>query len=184
MKSWRTLASCAPSRWPLTDPQELTDRWFAGNTSFARSVCARCPVAAECLSQSLIDGDHWYGIFGGLDPEQRRVVNRVEGRHEWSSGCGCEYCVAVTAATSSPGGIRDTNGPNATHGRIKTYRRGCHCAACTLAMYLKSLRRRKDTNANAVVPIRLHVSEQQACGHDTSAGDCRVCLVHNERIAA
>jgi WhiB family redox-sensing transcriptional regulator len=42
----------------------------------ARQVCGRCPVTAECLAYSLSNNEA-YGIWGGLDPEERRSLNRT-----------------------------------------------------------------------------------------------------------
>jgi WhiB family redox-sensing transcriptional regulator len=42
----------------------------------AKSVCARCPVRAECLAYALDNGlDH--GIFGGATEAERRAVRRA-----------------------------------------------------------------------------------------------------------
>ncbi|WP_101395206.1 WhiB family transcriptional regulator [Phycicoccus duodecadis] len=40
----------------------------------ARSVCASCPVRARCLSAALLYGEE-YGIWGGLDTEQRAALD-------------------------------------------------------------------------------------------------------------
>ena len=40
----------------------------------ARSVCTSCPVRARCLSAALLYGEE-YGIWGGLDPEQRAALD-------------------------------------------------------------------------------------------------------------
>ena len=41
----------------------------------ARQICARCPVRDECLAYAL-DADERYGIWGGLDPDERRNLRR------------------------------------------------------------------------------------------------------------
>tara|TARA_R110000824_G_scaffold353364_1_gene540550 strand:- start:857 stop:1240 length:384 start_codon:yes stop_codon:yes gene_type:complete len=47
-----------------------------GQTSApAKAICAGCPVAFECLLDSLIHGDR-FGIFGGLTERERREVKR------------------------------------------------------------------------------------------------------------
>jgi WhiB family redox-sensing transcriptional regulator len=46
----------------------------------AKSICARCPVCAECRRFALVTNQQ-YGIWGGLDEEERRVVRR-----EWRRG--------------------------------------------------------------------------------------------------
>ena len=39
----------------------------------AKSVCALCPVRAECLSWALESGQA-YGVWGGLDEDERREL--------------------------------------------------------------------------------------------------------------
>lgn len=41
----------------------------------AKKICARCPVAAECLEYGLEKSDGW-GTWGGLAPEDRKKVLR------------------------------------------------------------------------------------------------------------
>ena len=37
----------------------------------ARAICARCPVRSPCYDLAIAVGDRW-GIFGGLNPEERQ----------------------------------------------------------------------------------------------------------------
>lgn len=68
--SWMGKAACRGKDGEL---------WFAlpgtvGERE-ARARCASCPVRRECLDEALAEGmDH--GIWGGLDPEERRVEAR------------------------------------------------------------------------------------------------------------
>ena len=39
----------------------------------AKSVCASCPVRDECLEHA-IDVDERYGIWGGLNQDERRLL--------------------------------------------------------------------------------------------------------------
>lgn len=41
----------------------------------AKAVCAYCPVAKECLAWALRNGKV-HGIWGGLDTDERRALNR------------------------------------------------------------------------------------------------------------
>jgi WhiB family redox-sensing transcriptional regulator len=41
----------------------------------AKQVCGQCPVKAECLAYAL-DSREAYGIWGGLDPDERRDLRR------------------------------------------------------------------------------------------------------------
>jgi hypothetical protein len=57
--------------------------WFSGydaEMSEALSICGSCPfgVKRECLEGAVRRGDRWFGIFGGLLPEERRNANRVQ----------------------------------------------------------------------------------------------------------
>jgi len=42
----------------------------------AKAVCASCPVCSQCRSYSLATNQQ-YGVWGGLDEEQRRAVRRA-----------------------------------------------------------------------------------------------------------
>lgn len=62
---WRKMAACRGM-----DPEQ----WFPlGDGAQARAVCARCPVADQCLAWAVqVGADH--GIFGGLDADDRRAL--------------------------------------------------------------------------------------------------------------
>lgn len=46
---------------------------YEAGVARARGICADCPVRAECLDRALAMGlDD--GVFGGLDPAERRVA--------------------------------------------------------------------------------------------------------------
>lgn len=49
--------------------------WFPdthdGSAAYARSICHRCPVEADCLSANI---DQPVGIWGGTTPEMRRLL--------------------------------------------------------------------------------------------------------------
>lgn len=45
----------------------------------ARQICGQCPVTAECLAYALSNHEA-YGIWGGLDPEERRSLSRQRSR--------------------------------------------------------------------------------------------------------
>ncbi|HYN29283.1 MAG TPA: WhiB family transcriptional regulator [Dermatophilaceae bacterium] len=66
---WREQGSCAGH--PRGGWFEDT-RTPAAHT--ARRICARCPVRRRCLAASLLYGEE-YGIWGGLDPEQRELLH-------------------------------------------------------------------------------------------------------------
>jgi WhiB family redox-sensing transcriptional regulator len=85
-----------PERPPVTDLPELPGRrpawirhaacrgmdpnlWYPDvgandhTIAAAKAVCARCPVADECLEYGL--NDRW-AIFGGLDQRERREIRK------------------------------------------------------------------------------------------------------------
>jgi WhiB family redox-sensing transcriptional regulator len=70
--NWRLRAACLG---------QDTDQWFPeGNEPLAiaaKLVCARCPVADECLSWAQANGEIW-GIWGGLDEDERRVLRHTD----------------------------------------------------------------------------------------------------------
>lgn len=75
---WRELAAC--------EGEDLDTFFPVGSAGpalwqerRAKSICAGCPVAEECLSHALRTGqDH--GIWGGLTSEERRDLRRRGGQ--------------------------------------------------------------------------------------------------------
>ncbi len=70
---WRADAACAmdnPEAWFPGDKSNDPRRW-----DYARAVCGGCTVRAQCLAFAL-DTREQHGMFGGLDPEQRRAILR------------------------------------------------------------------------------------------------------------
>lgn len=65
--SWQERALCAQ-----TDPEAFFPE-KGGSTREAKSVCARCLVAAECLDYALANNER-FGIFGGLSERERRKL--------------------------------------------------------------------------------------------------------------
>lgn len=69
--SWQADALCAQ-----TDP-EIFFPEKGGSTAEAEKVCARCPVAAECLDYAL-DNDERFGVWGGATlPRRRRLAKSL-----------------------------------------------------------------------------------------------------------
>ncbi|MFB7618757.1 WhiB family transcriptional regulator [Kitasatospora sp. NPDC056181] len=69
-------AACAgvdPELFFPGDEDEFADRR-------ARQICAGCPVRDMCLALALKRGEP-HGIFGGLDPAERRALARRERRN-------------------------------------------------------------------------------------------------------
>lgn len=69
LAAWASRSACRDE-----DPDTFTDARAVGA---ARAICARCPVARQCLEDILrIEGDaaarSRLGIYAGLTPSQRR----------------------------------------------------------------------------------------------------------------
>jgi WhiB family redox-sensing transcriptional regulator len=55
----------------------------------ARQICKRCPVKAECLTFAL-SNDEQFGIWGGLDPDERRNLRRGLRRRSQAAADGID----------------------------------------------------------------------------------------------
>lgn len=70
--TWRRHAACRGRldlEWIDPTPEQA-DR--------CRAVCAACPVLAACQLFALTTGEPW-GIWGGLDPDERAVIAVLQG---------------------------------------------------------------------------------------------------------
>ena len=98
LPEWRTRAACR-GRFDLDfiDPP-------AEQLAECRALCAGCPVAEQCLAEALDNGEAW-GIWGGLDADQREQLAEETGHpapvvkpaHGTNSryakhGCRCDLC--------------------------------------------------------------------------------------------
>lgn len=98
LPEWRTRAACR-GRFDLDfiDPP-------AEQLAECRALCAGCPVAEQCLAEALDNGEAW-GIWGGLDADQREQLAEETGHpapvvkpaHGTNSryakhGCRCGLC--------------------------------------------------------------------------------------------
>lgn len=71
---WSTRASCLREDPELFFP--LTETGLAlEQITLAKKICARCPVAQECLTYALDNGERT-GIWGGTTPHERRALRR------------------------------------------------------------------------------------------------------------
>ena len=60
------------------DEEEIDAYFFpqrGGSSKAGRALCARCPVASECLELALSNGEQ-FGIWGGTSERERRVLRR------------------------------------------------------------------------------------------------------------
>lgn len=66
-RSWDTRAACSNME---------ADTFFDENmTAEAKLVCAKCPVATECLEWALATGEKG-GVWGGMDERERQKERR------------------------------------------------------------------------------------------------------------
>ena len=56
-------------------------------TRQAKAICARCPVRRPCLAYALATGQA-YGIWGGYDEGERRVLRRQRRESAGGSPAG------------------------------------------------------------------------------------------------
>lgn len=115
MRQWRERAACS-GRTDLD--------WFDKNpavSSRCLAICDTCPVADSCLIDAIENGEPW-GIWGGLNADERREAAVVEGK---------------PAPRVRP--------PHATNSRYAKH--GCRCALCRAAHTAYDRERRARTRA-------------------------------------
>jgi WhiB family transcriptional regulator, redox-sensing transcriptional regulator len=71
---WRWLSACRGEDPEIFFPAPRNMTTFL-QLARAKAVCARCPVAAECLGYALATGQE-YGVWGGTSEEERRAMRR------------------------------------------------------------------------------------------------------------
>jgi WhiB family redox-sensing transcriptional regulator len=73
--NWRTYAACRTNGEPdLFFPAGTVGPYLEQNQQ-AKSICSGCPVRIACLRFALSTNQQ-FGIWGGLDEEERRDVRR------------------------------------------------------------------------------------------------------------
>lgn len=83
-REWSVFGLCT-----ATDP-EIFFRLGDGQANQAREICTRCPVRAQCLSYA-VAADEPYGIWGGLDTDERRLLRRRLKRRDLPSATAWEF---------------------------------------------------------------------------------------------
>lgn len=68
-ETWEARARCLG-----TDPEAFYPEKGKPTTG-ARGICAKCPVATECLEAALERNDQW-GVFGGKSLRQRNQIRK------------------------------------------------------------------------------------------------------------
>lgn len=76
---WRNRAACLIEDPELFYPIGTVSAAAIEQAERAKQVCATCPVKAICLQYALTTGQH-YGVWGGLDEDERRTFRRARGR--------------------------------------------------------------------------------------------------------
>ena len=73
--TWQESGACrngdGADFYPPMHPERKHER--LARERRAKSVCAGCPVRAQCLEHA-IDVDERYGIWGGLNHDERRLL--------------------------------------------------------------------------------------------------------------
>lgn len=91
-QEWRDEAACkgkAPGIWFPAVVPEFKDRRPSDGVdpyAYARSICAGCPVRQECLDAA-VAGRELDGMWGGLDPDQRKPLLGRRRRVEPNGAC-------------------------------------------------------------------------------------------------
>src|SRR5437868_14346864 len=85
MTEWRDKAECAGMADPTfatADPFHPKHDDKDSDYEYARTICGRCPVAAECLEDAMATetGTSRVGMRGALTPMQRAALGRKRGR--------------------------------------------------------------------------------------------------------
>lgn len=74
---WRELAACRSSDPEIFFPAADSGPSYVAQVAVAKTICAGCPVRAECLAEALTRIP--FGIAGGLTPEERRGARHRVG---------------------------------------------------------------------------------------------------------
>ena len=78
---WREQAACREWDFQLKGDPFFTDDRGRDPWADARAVCEDCPVRTTCLEAALSRREP-HGLFGGLDPDQRRQIIRRRNRYQ------------------------------------------------------------------------------------------------------
>lgn len=70
MAAWRSQANCTS-----VDTEAFYDTEESNMKKQAAKYCSSCPVQNQCL-YTAIAIDERYGVWGGLTPRQRKILNR------------------------------------------------------------------------------------------------------------
>lgn len=82
-QGWSQWAECVKPDAPPMFPHEMDRK----GQQAAKSTCDECPVRAECLDVALTSGER-FGIWGGLDPDERLALRKRQQRRKQTSRTG------------------------------------------------------------------------------------------------
>ena len=72
---WQLLGACRGEDSELFfHPESERGSQRTRREAAAKAICARCPVAARCLTHALISGEP-YGVWGGLSEVERQALS-------------------------------------------------------------------------------------------------------------
>jgi WhiB family redox-sensing transcriptional regulator len=97
--NWREQGACAKEDPDLHFPEGTTGRHLL-QAEKAKAMCRRCPVMETCGAWALATREP-YGIFGGLDENERRAILRTAQRRSVSPA------EAAARKTSQPHSLQD-----------------------------------------------------------------------------
>jgi WhiB family redox-sensing transcriptional regulator len=78
---WQADAACRDLDVTLFFPDGRTGWRAQAQIAEAKAICRRCDVQAECLAFAMETGEQ-YGIWGGLDEDERLELRRTDRRAE------------------------------------------------------------------------------------------------------
>lgn len=71
--TWRAQAACAGD--PSPEAFFAVGESGSADTARVKSLCAACPVRADCLLYA-VETAQTFGVWGGLDADERRLIRR------------------------------------------------------------------------------------------------------------
>jgi WhiB family redox-sensing transcriptional regulator len=86
-QAWRERAACgdpAVDKELFFTPDGWTNIPRGDREAAAKAVCARCPVAGECLSHAL-RAPEYFGVWGGVGEAERAAMRRTRRYQERAS---------------------------------------------------------------------------------------------------
>lgn len=127
MTDWRMDAACRDHDPELWHPVGESGA-HCGQIAEAKAVCARCPVAEQCLADALTMPSTTTGIWGGTTETERRALVRKGRRDAARASAADEVAVAR--------GLVDSHAARGLDDRDKTevMRVGCGTATVREAL--------------------------------------------------